>query len=309
MTTSLRRALSRVLVLPLLTLAIAVGATGVARATPDHFNPHRGPTFNNPYGGRAAAHQIVTKLVRTINSVKKGHKIRIASWNYRSPQISRALIRANQRGVSVRILMDYGNANPDVPNAVARHTQDMLRQDNKGRPHDMTSWLHKCRGSCRGKHGIAHTKFYTFDKVDNTKDVVMYGSVNATELAATIQWNDIYTLTKSQEPLHGVHPRVQPDASRTTRSSRATSTTRGKSLDIGFYPYTRRAHQGRPRPEGAQPRPLHGCARPVPGSTGTPRSGSRRPRRTATARAGDRPPPRPDARARLQHQGRLCDVR
>ena len=27
----------------------------------------------------------------------------------------------------------------------------------------------------------------------------MYGSANATELAATIQWNDVYTFTKSPE--------------------------------------------------------------------------------------------------------------
>ena len=40
----------------------------------------------------------------------------------------------------------------------------------------------------------------------------MYGSANATELAATIQWNDIYTLTKSRSKYHGVHPGLQPDA-------------------------------------------------------------------------------------------------
>ena len=66
----------------------------------------------------------------------------------------------------------------------------------------MTSWLRRCHGSCRGHHGIAHTKFYAFDKVDHTRNVVMYGSANATELAATIQWNDIYTFTKSPDKYH-----------------------------------------------------------------------------------------------------------
>ncbi|MGA8245440.1 MAG: phospholipase D-like domain-containing protein [Nocardioides sp.] len=237
MTTSLRRALSLALALPLLTLSIAVGTSGAARATPDHFNPHRGATFNNPYGGRVAAHRIVTKLVRTINSVKKGHKIRIASWNFRSPAIAGALIRAHHRGVSVRVLMDYGNANPDSPNAVARHTQDELAQGNKHRPHDMTSWLHKCHGSCRGKHGIAHVKFYTFDKVEDTKDVVMYGSVNATELAATIQWNDMYTLTKSKSRYNEfIHVFNQMRLDHAVKQGYLDYPR--KNLDIAFYPYT-----------------------------------------------------------------------
>ena len=49
---------------------------------------------------------------------------RIASWNFRSPAISRALIRAHQRGVSVRVIMDYGNWNPDIPNAIAKRAHD-----------------------------------------------------------------------------------------------------------------------------------------------------------------------------------------
>jgi phosphatidylserine/phosphatidylglycerophosphate/cardiolipin synthase-like enzyme len=198
MTTSLRKKLCLALVLPVALVALAAGATSPAQATPDHFNPGKGPTFNNPYGGGDAAHRIVHRLVRTINSVKKGHKIRIASWNFRSHAIANALVRAHRRGVSVRVIMDYGNWNPDVTNVIARRAHDALAHGNKHRKHDMTSWLHRCRGSCRGHHGIAHVKFYAFDKVAKTKDVVMYGSANATELAATIQWNDVYTFTKSR---------------------------------------------------------------------------------------------------------------
>ena len=94
--------------------------------------------------------------------------------------------------------MDYGNWNPDIPNAIARRTHDALSRGDKHRTPDMTSWLRRCKGSCRGPHGIAHTKFYTFDQVQRTKNVVMYGSPNATLLAATIQWNDIYTVTKGR---------------------------------------------------------------------------------------------------------------
>jgi phosphatidylserine/phosphatidylglycerophosphate/cardiolipin synthase-like enzyme len=202
MTTSLRKKLCLALVLPVVAVALVAGTSAAAQATPSHYNPTRGATFNNPYGGSVAAHRIVHKLVKSIDSVRRGHKIRIASWNFRSNAIANALIRAHRRGVSVRLIMDYGNWNPDVTNSIARRTHRALAQGDKHRKKEMTSWLRRCRGSCRGHHGIAHVKFYTFDKVQKTKDVVMYGSANATELAATIQWNDIYTVTKSHSKYH-----------------------------------------------------------------------------------------------------------
>jgi hypothetical protein len=199
MTTSLRKKLCLALVLPVAAIALVAGLSGSAQATPSHYNPTRGATFNNPYGGGVAAHKIVHKIVQTVDSVRTGHKIRIASWNFRSHAIADALIRAHRRGVSVRVIMDYGNWNPDIPNNIARRTHAALAKHDKNRHKDMTSWLKRCHGACRGHHGIAHTKFYVFDKVQKTKDVVMYGSANATELAATIQWNDIYTVTQSQD--------------------------------------------------------------------------------------------------------------
>jgi len=202
MTTSLRKKLCLALVLPVVAVGLMAATPGAAEATPDHYNPTKGATFNNPYGGRVAAHRIVHKLVRTINSTRTGHKIRIASWNFRSNVIANALIAAHRRGVSVRVLMDYGNWNPDVPNDIARRTRIALSKGDKHRKPDMTSWLRRCHGSCRGAHGIAHVKFYTFDKVQKTRYVAMYGSVNATELAATIQWNDLYTVTKSPKKYH-----------------------------------------------------------------------------------------------------------
>jgi phosphatidylserine/phosphatidylglycerophosphate/cardiolipin synthase-like enzyme len=206
MTTSVRKKpllhrVSLALVAPVagrvLASGLVVATTGAAQATPSHLNPHRGAIFNNPYGGRVAAHRIEHHIVQTIDSVKRGHKIRIASWNFRSNTIANALIRAHHRGVSVQVIMDYGNWNPDLPNAIARRVHIALSKGDKHRKPAMRSWLRRCHSSCRGHHGISHIKFYAFDKVQKTKDVVMYGSTNATELAAAIQWNDIYTVTKS----------------------------------------------------------------------------------------------------------------
>ncbi len=241
MTASVRRTLCLALVLPFFCLALVSG-TGAAQAAPGHYNPPKGATFNNPFGTEAARFAINNKLIRTINSVKKGHKIRIASWNFRSTGIARALVRAHQRGVSVRVIMDYGNWNPDIPNAIARRTHNALKQGNKHRKNDMTSWLIRCHGSCRGRHGIAHTKFYTFDKVAKTKYVAMYGSANATLLAATIQWNDIYTVTKSRSK-YNEFLKVFGQMKRDKPVRQGFLQYPHGRMQLGFYPFTgKRTH-------------------------------------------------------------------
>jgi phosphatidylserine/phosphatidylglycerophosphate/cardiolipin synthase-like enzyme len=244
MTTRFRRTLCLALVLPFFCLALVAG-TGSAQASVEHYNPSRGVTFNNPYGGNAAKYRINTQLIHTIDSVRKHHKIRIASWNFRSVGIANALIRAHRRGVSVRVIMDYGNWNPDIPNPIARRTQFALKQGDKHRKHDMTSWLRRCRGSCRGNHGIAHTKFYTFDKVGKKKYVEMYGSANATLLAATIQWNDLFTLTKSK-PRYKEFIRVFNQMKRDHAVKQGYLDYPKGKLDLGFYPYRGKGATGDP---------------------------------------------------------------
>ncbi len=239
MTASVRRTLCLVLVLPFFALGLVVTGSGAAQATPAHYKPHTGATFNNPFGTNASRFAINNKLIKTINSVKRGHKIRIASWNFRSTGIAHALVAAHHRGVSVRLIMDYSNWNPDIVNGIARRTQAELRQGNKHRPKDMTSWLRRCHGACRGPHGIAHTKFYTFDKVGNTKFVSMYGSANATLLAATIQWNDIYTIKGESRYNEFITVFNQMAKQRTVKQGYLHIDS--GQLQLGFYPY-RGAH-------------------------------------------------------------------
>lgn len=237
MTTSLRQRLCVALTLPVIVAALLVGVSGTAQATPDHFTPAGGPTFNNPYGGSDSAHKIVHKLVRTINSVRTGHRIRIASWNFRSNALANALIAAHRRGVSVRVIMDYSNWNPDVPNNYAHRLHAALKKGDKHRKSGMTSWLRRCHGSCRGPHGIAHTKFYMFDKVQKTHNIVMYGSVNATELAATIQWNDLYTLTKSPDK-YAEFIKIFNQMKRDKPVAQGFRHYQHGRIGIDFYPYT-----------------------------------------------------------------------
>ena len=181
------------------TTADAAPTTAVSKPKPDKpktpkYTPAAGPTFNNPYGPEKSRRAIIRKLLNTIDAVPRKGDIRIASWNIRSRNITNALLRAHNRGVSVQAVMDRSNWNTVNPNPDAARLKAGLKgKHNSKRKPANRSWLRQCRGACRGPHGIAHTKFFLFSKAGKAQDVVMYGSNNATELAAEIQWNDIYT--------------------------------------------------------------------------------------------------------------------
>ena len=180
-------------------LAAFVGTAAPATATPDHYTPKEGVRFNNPLAGEQSRRNIIRHLIRTINSVPKKEHIRIASWNVRSDAIVDALIRAhNRRKVSVRVVMDRLNANRDNPNFGVNRLEKALKVGNGKRKKSLKSFVRKCVSACRAPRGIAHTKFYLFSKAGSARNIVMFGSANATDLAASAQWNDIYTVRRNQ---------------------------------------------------------------------------------------------------------------
>lgn len=200
----------RKLIILVATSLVAVslsGAPASAAGTPDHYVPREGPAFNNPYGSQDAVRRLISQVNRTVDSVPRGGRIRISAWNVRSAAITNSLIRAHRRNVSVQVVMDRANWNPNNPNVDAARLADALKVGNEDRPKSRKSFLRRCISSCRGKHGIPHSKFFLFNKVRVKKHkqvktvrwVSMYGSYNATELGATIQWNDLYTV-KEDEP-------------------------------------------------------------------------------------------------------------
>ncbi|GAA1924284.1 phospholipase D-like domain-containing protein [Nocardioides hwasunensis] len=188
------------------TLAAAPASAKPGKGTPDKYVPKAGPAFNNPYGSRDAIRRLIIQVNRTVDSVPKGGKIRISAWNVRSASITNSLIRAHNRKVSVQVVMDRANWNPNNPNVDAARLSAALKKGNKNRSKTQKSFLRRCIGSCRGKHGIPHSKYFLFNKVKTKKNgkvkivpfVTMYGSYNATELGATIQWNDLFTIKNDE---------------------------------------------------------------------------------------------------------------
>lgn len=227
------------LVLGLSAFVSAPAALATSSATPDNYTPPQGVKFNNPLAGEPSRRAIIRHLIRTINSVPKRESIHIASWNVRSDAIIDALIRAHvRRKVSVRVVMDRLNANPSNPNFGVNRLEKALKIDNGKRKQSRKSLLRKCVSACRAQRGIAHTKFYLFSKAGRARNVVMYGSANATDLAAGAQWNDLYTIRRDATiygQFDGVFKEMTKD-NNVPQPYLSWSTPDGRFTDY-FYPF------------------------------------------------------------------------
>ncbi|WP_372727128.1 phosphatidylserine/phosphatidylglycerophosphate/cardiolipin synthase family protein [Nocardioides sp.] len=187
-----RRPLSSVLVL-VTVLAVGLGALA-APASAKRYTPSPGVTTNNPLGDFGERRAITRHILRSIDASRGGSKIRVASWNIRSDDAIDALVRAHKRDVTVRVILSRGNANPENRNVgIDRLERALQRSGNAKRSESRRSGLSKCVRSCRGRSGIAHSKFFLFSKAGKARHVVINGSFNLTDLAASHQWNDVYT--------------------------------------------------------------------------------------------------------------------
>ena len=290
------------------TLLVAVALTGLqapASATPDKYVPKNGPAFNNPYGKEKDVRRLIRQVNRTIDSVPRGGKIRISAWNVRSRNITNALIRAHNRKVSVQVVMDRANWNPNNPNIDAARLKAALKVGNKKRSADKKSYLRRCVGSCRGKYGIPHSKFFLFNKVKAKKGgtvrtvrwVTMFGSYNATELGATIQWNDLYTI-KNQYDRWKTFENVFYEMVRDKPRKQGFVGYDDGSVYTYFYPFNG---------TGAESDPDLAVLNQISCTGAATRSGRTRIRIAQTAMYGDRGLRLAKKLAQLQRQG--CGIR
>ncbi|HYH35005.1 MAG TPA: phospholipase D-like domain-containing protein [Nocardioides sp.] len=220
MTTRVLRAFPAVLALAVLGPMLALGVSTVTAdpaAAVGRYTPKTGATFSNPLRPEASR-RIIRHKVRTINSVPRGEKIRIISWNVKSGLYRDALIRAHKRGVSVRVLMAGGVADRQGPSGDFHVLKRRLSEGNARRKPAMRSFMRKCVRSCRGTLGIAHAKSFVFSKAGKAEWIVMGSSANATEVAARVQWNDAYTVV-GQKDLYRKAVRVFNEAARDRRAS------------------------------------------------------------------------------------------
>lgn len=182
----------RMLVAMVLSAGLLVPVGSAAQAAPDRYTPRQGVTFNNPVGGRQVRRAIYRKIMRSINSSPRGSEIYFFTWNFLTSGGADALLRAQRRGVQVKVLMDDRNVT-EIDNPPFRRLKRGLRQGNKDRRKERRSWARLCEGSCRGGTGSAHSKFFMFSKAGKARNVVIQGSANFTLASTNNQWNDVYT--------------------------------------------------------------------------------------------------------------------
>ena len=236
MSVSPRRSASFVVVL--LTVCAVIIGLGVAPASAKKYTPKPGVTTNNPLGSIKERRAITRHILRTIDSARAESFIRVASWNIRSDDAIDKLIAAHKRGVTVRVILSRGNANPDNPNlGINRLERALQRAHNAKRPKDRQSELRKCVRSCRGKRGIAHSKFFLFSHVRQARDVVINGSFNLTDLAASNQWNDVYT-TVGRGRLYREYRETFRQMFRDKRQDQGYRAEKFGRIKSMMYPYT-----------------------------------------------------------------------
>ncbi|HET7385143.1 MAG TPA: phospholipase D-like domain-containing protein [Nocardioidaceae bacterium] len=191
--------------------------------SPRHATPHGGPTFNDPEGDLAHRRNILHQVIVNIDSVR-GYKvdsrrqcprnieyapneIKISLYSIADMNFVNALIRAVRRCVSVQLLM-----NDHLDATTSPSWGKLLRV--VGNDRTKYSWTYRCKSSCRGRHGVLHSKFYLFSKVGKRRDVVMVGSSNMTTNASHVQWNDLLTRTghpKLYDEFRSVFEEMAPD--------------------------------------------------------------------------------------------------
>lgn len=180
-------------------LTIPVAASNAAPIA-----PAPGPLANNPMA-KKTKRVVIRKINNAIDAAVPGSDIYIASWNMRNTGAVKALLRAQKRGVRVLLIMAKENSSTGrqkgkrMTNKYFTTLSRGLAKGNRFVAPERRSGTKLCAHSCRGTTGIAHTKFYLFSQAGTATNVVMYGSSNLTDLAATNQWNDIFTVVGNAE--------------------------------------------------------------------------------------------------------------
>ena len=217
-----------------LVFAVPFGQAGTASAAPDNFRPKAGPTFNSPLGGTTERRAIFRKIMRSVDSTKRGSVIKMFTWNFLTSEGTTALLKAQRRGVRVQMIMDRQN-NKEVPNEPFLRLRKGLSQGNAKWPDERRSWARMCSRSCRGAGGASHSKFFMFSKVGKVKRVVMQGSANFTLASTNNQWNDIYTYTRNR-PVWRFTKSIFTEAAKDKALKRPFASVALKNSDLIMFP-------------------------------------------------------------------------
>lgn len=141
-------------------------------ASPAGYTPTSTILSSDPVRAR---HRITDQLVRLIDNVPSGESVEVVTYFIGSTVLKQALVRAFDRGVEVRVILER-HARADNPQG------GQLRRILAVDRHDR-SWVRFSGGSTRAAGGTMHQKTWRFSRVGDARWVTVTGSYNASELA------------------------------------------------------------------------------------------------------------------------------
>jgi phosphatidylserine/phosphatidylglycerophosphate/cardiolipin synthase-like enzyme len=186
-----------------LTSAVPAKKT-ISYAPPRNYVPYNGARFSYLGRGKSQQTRIRAQVLATIQSTWGGPRdrygiplpgngqIRIATWSFGDMTIAKALVAARNRGVSVQVMgaADINKTHPEW-GWLKRHLGTKYYNTHVSGSSDRISFARPCKGSCRGRGGTPHAKFFLFDNVGSAhaRNIVFQTSMNLTTFAFRGQWN------------------------------------------------------------------------------------------------------------------------
>lgn len=107
------------------------------------------------------------------------------------------------------------------------------------------SYAKKCEGSCRGRGGNMHSKFYAFSKTGTAKNVVMVSSSNLNYGGAALGWNDLYTI-KNRPATFDAYRQIHKEMTEDTRADDHLRQYRDGPYTHRFFPMLRASKSNDP---------------------------------------------------------------
>jgi hypothetical protein len=197
--------------------AVAPARKAKARRNPyaplRNYVPYSGSRFSYLKAGKANQSRIRNTVLATIQSTWGGPrdryglplttngKIRIATWSFGDMGIAKALLAARNRGVSVQVMAaaDINKTHPELRWLRKRLGSAYYTRGVAG-SQERRSFVRTCPGSCRGRGGTPHAKFFLFDNVGaaHARNIVIQTSMNLTSFAWHGQWNQAMVYSSPQ---------------------------------------------------------------------------------------------------------------
>jgi hypothetical protein len=172
---------------------------------PRNYAPPSGSHFAFPNRSKAERLAIRNRVLFTIQAVWGGARdanrlplssngrIRIATWSFNDWTVARALVAAHKRGASVQVIAAKGrNRSEGAWKYLKRQLGTRYYKAGVAGSSERVSFARECGGSCRGRGGTPHAKYFLFDNVgfSHRRSIVFSTSMNLTRMGFKGQWNE-----------------------------------------------------------------------------------------------------------------------